>query len=147
MAKKKKVSARPKSTTGRAKTSQAKAIQSKTAAFNEPDVIPSPITDGQPLNVYLVALGVNRAELVKVEVIDETNEFTVRIPEASKDPYGLAVSVVSSEYACEVTRNRRAEKPTREKLFGAGKLTITIRPAGGMPVKLDPVGVALIPTS
>jgi hypothetical protein len=148
MAKKKAAKiARTKATSGHAKKLRGSVAPSKAAALSEPDVIPSPITNGKPLSVYLVAFGVNLHELVDVDV-DETGDFSVIIRDPSKDSISVGVSEVSTDYPCVVTRTSRAPKSKREKLYGVGKLTITIRPANAtQPVKLPPVDVTLIPTS
>jgi hypothetical protein len=148
MAKKKAAKmARPKATSSHAKRSRGSVAPSKAAVLSEPDVFPSPITDGKPLSVYLVAFGVNRDELVDVDV-DETDDFSVIIPKPSQNPLFPGVSEVYTDDPCVVTRTSRAPKSKPIKLFATAKLTITILPAGApQPVKLPPVKVTLIPAS
>lgn len=131
-----------------ARVTKSKAVKKTGTRMGALKPYPAPITDGKPLSVYLVGLGVNLSEFKGIGFDpDAESEFTAVIPAASMDPIWATVAEVNTDEPCIVTRRKNRKKTENPKLAGSGKLTITIRPQGSANDQRIDAVVDLIPQS
>ena len=131
MAKKKVAKAtRPKAMSGRTPSPAANKTQRKSRRSDDPTVVPPRVTisDGQPLSLILKESGINNDDLVSV-VPDGFDFIHAEIPDVFKGGNVPWAMRIGTEEPCVVTWTSRANQRRRSRLFGAGKLTITIRPS------------------
>jgi len=132
MAKKKAAkAARPRTMSGRTPSPASKTTQKKSRLADNPVVVPPRVTihDGQPLSLILKESGINNDDLVSV-VPDGYEFIYAEIPDVFKGGNVPWAMRIGTEEPCVVTWTPRASQRRRSRLFGAGKLTITIRPSG-----------------
>jgi hypothetical protein len=120
----------PKAMSGRTPSPASNKTQRKSRLSDDPTVVPPSVTihDGQPLSLILKESGINNDDLVSV--IPEGFDFIhVEIPDVFKGGNVPWAMRIGTKEPCVVTWTPRASPRRRSRLFGAGRLTITIRPS------------------